>query len=292
MSDLPPLLRLLRPQQWTKNLAAFAGVIFGGRITEPGSILLDLLVAIVFTAASAATYVFNDLRDVEYDRQHPVRRNRPLASGEVDPATAKRLALTLAAGALLAALLLGKATLLCLLLYLAINVAYSSGLKHVPLLDVCCIAMGYVLRVLAGIYVLGDMPTAWITLCTFFLALFLGFSKRRSELVTATVPHEDSRPVLRGYQRDMLDTLLNGSAIMAVMSYAMFTATSGKSPTLIVTVPIVYYAIMHYTRLVLQEDRGEEPDQILLRDRTIQVSIVLWLVCFVVIFYGHLTLFR
>jgi len=292
VSDLPPLLRLLRPQQWTKNLAAFAGVIFGGRITEPGSILLDLLVAIVFTAASAATYVFNDLRDVEYDRQHPVRRNRPLASGEVDPATAKRLALTLAAGALLAALLLGKATLLCLLLYLAINVAYSSGLKHVPLLDVCCIAMGYVLRVLAGIYVLGDMPTAWITLCTFFLALFLGFSKRRSELVTATVPHEDSRPVLRGYQRDMLDTLLNGSAIMAVMSYAMFTATSGKSPTLIVTVPIVYYAIMHYTRLVLQEDRGEEPDQILLRDRTIQVSIVLWLVCFVVIFYGHLTLFR
>ena len=173
-----------------------------------------------------------------------------------------------------------------------INVAYSSGLKHVPLLDVCCIAMGYVLRVLAGIYVLGDMPTAWITLCTFFLALFLGFSKRRSELVTSERPVGDSRPVLLGYGRDTLDSLLNGSAMMAVMSYAMFTATSGKSPTLIVTVPIVYYAIMHYTRLVLHEDRGEEPDQILLRDRTIQVSIVLWLVCFVAIFYGHVTLFR
>ncbi len=292
MSGLPPLLRLLRPQQWTKNLAAFAGVIFGGRITEPGSILLDSLVVVMFIAASAATYVFNDLRDVEYDRQHPVRRRRPLAAGEVDAGSARRLGLALAAGALVIALLLGKATLLCLLLYLAINVAYSSSLKHLLLLDVCCIAMGYVLRVLAGIYVLGDMPTAWITLCTFFLALFLGFSKRRSELVTSTVPHEDSRPVLRGYRRDMLDTLLNGSAIMAVMSYAMFTATSGKSPTLIVTVPIVYYAIMHYTRLVLQEDRGEEPDQILLRDRTIQVSIVLWLVCFVAIFYGHVTLFR
>jgi 4-hydroxybenzoate polyprenyltransferase len=292
MSTLPPLLRLLRPQQWTKNLAAFAGVIFGGRITEPGSILLDLLVVVVFTAASAATYVFNDLRDVDYDRQHPVRRRRPLAAGEVERGVATRTALVLALGAVLVAALLGKATLLCLLLYLAINTLYSSALKHVPLLDVCCIAMGYVLRVLAGIYVLGDMPTAWITLCTFFLALFLGFSKRRSELVTATVPHEDSRPVLRGYQRDVLDTLLNGSAIMAIMSYAMFTATSGKNPTLIVTVPIVYYAIMHYTRLVLQEDRGEEPDQVLLRDRTIQISILLWLACFVAIFYGHVTLFR
>lgn len=292
MSALPPLLRLLRPQQWTKNLAAFAGVIFGGRITEPGSILLDLLVVVMFTAASAATYVFNDLRDVEYDRQHPVRRKRPLAAGEVERGTAIRLAGALTAFAVVLGLLLGKATFVCLALYLLINVAYSSGLKHVPLLDVCCIAMGYVLRVLAGIYVLGDMPTAWITLCTFFLALFLGFSKRRSELVTSEGPSGDSRPVLLGYGRDTLDSLLNGSAMMAVMSYAMFTATSGKSPTLIVTVPIVYYAIMHYTRLVLHEDRGEEPDQILLRDRTIQVSIALWLVCFVAIFYGHLTLFR
>jgi 4-hydroxybenzoate polyprenyltransferase len=289
---MPPLLRLLRPQQWTKNLAAFAGVIFGGRITEPGSILLDLLVVAMFTAASAATYVFNDLRDVEYDRQHPVRRKRPLAAGEVERGTAMRLAAVLTGVAVLLGLLLGKATFVCLALYLLINVAYSSGLKHVPLLDVCCIAMGYVLRVLAGIYVLGDMPTAWITLCTFFLALFLGFSKRRAELVTSEVPSADSRPVLLGYGRDTLDSLLNGSAMMAVMSYAMFTATSGKSPTLIVTVPIVYYAIMHYTRLVLHEDRGEEPDQILLRDRTIQVSIALWLVCFVAIFYGHLTLFR
>ena len=98
--------------------------------------------------------------------------------------------------------------------------------------------------------------------------------------------------MLLSYGRDTLDQLLNNSAIMAVMSYAMFTATSGKSPTLIVTVPIVYYAIMHYLRLVMHEDRGEEPDQILLRDRTIQVSIVLWLVCFVLIFYGHVTLFR
>jgi 4-hydroxybenzoate polyprenyltransferase len=198
----------------------------------------------------------------------------------------------LALTALLLALLRGKATFACLALYLLINVLYSSGLKHVPLLDVSCIAMGYVLRVLAGIYVLGDMPTAWITLCTFFLALFLGFSKRRAEFVTSATPDGSSRPVLRGYGRDILDSLLNSSATMAVMSYAMFTATSGKSPTLIVTVPIVYYAITHYTRLVLQEDRGEEPDQILLRDRTIQVSIVLWLVCFVAIFYGHVTLFR
>jgi 4-hydroxybenzoate polyprenyltransferase len=292
MTRLPPLVRLLRPQQWTKNLAAFAGVIFGGRITEPDSILLDLVVALVFTAASAATYVLNDLRDVEYDRQHPLRRLRPLAAGEVDRGTAQRLGVALVAAALLLAAPLGAATFACLAIYLAINAAYSSGLKHVALLDVTCIAMGYVLRVLAGIYVLGDMPTAWIALCTFFLALFLGFSKRRAELMAYDSPGRESRPVLLGYGRGILDSLLSSSATMAVMSYAMFTATSGKNPTLIVTVPIVYYAVMHYQRLVLKEDRGEEPDQILIRDRTIQVSIVLWLVCFVLIFYGRVTLFR
>lgn len=292
MKRLPPLLRLLRPQQWTKNLAAFAGVIFGGRITEPGSVLLDLVVVMVFTAASAATYVFNDLRDVEYDRQHPTRRLRPLAAGEISHAAARCLGAGLAVAALLVAALLGARTFACLALYLAINAAYSMRLKHVPLLDVCCIAMGYVLRVLAGIYVLGDMPTAWIVLCTFFLALFLGFSKRRSELAAQASPSGDSRPVLLGYTRDTLDSLLGSSATMAVMSYALFTATSGKNPTLIVTVPIVYFAIMHYKRLVLHEDLGEEPDQILLRDRTIQVSIVLWLLAFIFIFYGHVTLFR
>ena len=110
MSRLPPLLRLLRPQQWTKNLAAFAGVIFGGRITEPGSVMLDLLVVLMFVAASSATYVFNDLRDVEYDRQHPTRRLRPLAAGEVDRTKAVRLAGALAVAALLLGLCLGAKT--------------------------------------------------------------------------------------------------------------------------------------------------------------------------------------
>jgi 4-hydroxybenzoate polyprenyltransferase len=291
-SRLPAAIQLLRPQQWTKNLVAFAGVIFGGRITQLDAILLDLVVVIAFTAASAATYVFNDLRDVELDRLHPDKRRRPLASGRVSTAFARRLGALLLIGALGVAVFLNTKTLACIVAYLVINLLYSVSLKHVPLLDVTCIAVGYVLRVLAGVYVLNDMPTAWIVLCTFFLALFLGIAKRRSEFVRLESVDRAQRPVLRGYSLDLLDSLLNSSATMAVMCYALFTATSGKNPSLIVTVPIVYYAIMHYKLLVLRRNRGEEPEQILLKDVTIQISIVLWLICFVAIFYGHVTLFK
>jgi 4-hydroxybenzoate polyprenyltransferase len=292
MTHLPAWLRLLRPQQWTKNLAALAGVIFGGRMMQPWAIGLDLLVVLVFIAASAATYVLNDRLDVEYDRRHPQKRNRPLATGEVSLGAATWLAAGLSATALLAAALLNRATLACVVLYLVLNVLYSLRFKHVPLLDVTSIALGYVLRVLASIYVLGDVPTAWIALCTFFLALFFGISKRRAEFLTEGAQTNRQRPVLLEYDLPLLDSLLSSSATMTLMSYALFTTTSGKGPTLIVTVPIVYYAVMHYRSLATRGNGGEEPDQVLLHDRTIQLCVALWLAAFVVIFYGHLELFR
>jgi 4-hydroxybenzoate polyprenyltransferase len=180
----------------------------------------------------------------------------------------------------------------CLAAYGALNVAYSWRWKHVPVLDVCCIAFGYVLRVLAGVLVLGDVPTSWILLCTFFLALFLGFTKRRAELVDPERGAGEQRPVLDAYDRPFLDSLVDSSATMAVMTYALFTATSGKNPSLIVTVPVVYYAIVHYRRVAQHSGFGQEPDRILLRDHTLQVCIALWLALFVLIFYGDWTFVR
>ena len=287
-----PTLRLLRPQQWTKNLACMAGVIFGGRLGDPHAVLLDALVVVTFTLASAAVYVLNDLLDLPHDREHATKRTRPLPAGEVTTAVARALALGLAVAAGAAAALLGPGTFACLAAYGLLNVCYSLAWKHVALLDVCCIALGYVLRVLAGVVVLGDVPTGWILLCTFFLALFLGFTKRRAELVDPERVGNDQRPVLNAYDRRGLDSLVDGSATMAVMTYALFTATSGKNPSLIVTVPIVYYAIMHYRQLAQASVLGQEPDRLLLRDRPLQVCIVLWLVAFVGIFYGHWTFVR
>ncbi len=291
MMATSPVLRLMRPTHWTKNLAVFAGVVFGGRLGEPWAILIDAAAFVILSAASSAIYILNDLADVEYDRAHPRKRHRPIASGEVTPATARSVATVLGGGALLSSLALGATTFWCVFAYVALNLLYSIRLKHIVLVDVICIALGFALRVLIGIYALGDLPTAWIVLCGFFLALFLGFGKRRAE-VGESGTESSSRPVLERYDTSVLDSLLDGSATMAILAYSLFTATSGKNPSLVVTVPIVYFAITHYRRLLSTSGHGADPVEILLGDRLIQGCLVLWLLVFVAISYGELHFFR
>ncbi len=291
MTNLPPLLRLLRPTHWTKNLSAFAGAIFGGRLDEPWAVWTDFGVFLVLSVASSAVYVFNDLADIEHDRAHLTKRRRPLAAGEVAPSTARLVGGLLLVLALGSSAWLGGSVLACVLAYLVLNFFYSKSLKHVVLVDVVCIALGFALRVLAGIYALGDLPTVWIILCTFFLALFLAFGKRRAELLDAEEDPQ-ARPVLGGYDRRFLDSLLDSSATTVILTYALFTATSGKNPSLIVTVPIVYYAILHYRRMLQTTGQGAAPEQVLLHDRVIQICIGVWLATFLVISYGDLHFFR
>ncbi|MBW4496353.1 MAG: decaprenyl-phosphate phosphoribosyltransferase [Oscillatoria princeps RMCB-10] len=291
-SVTPHVLKLLRPHQWTKNLFCLAGVIFGGRLFQPAAIIIACAVVAIFSAAASAMYIFNDIQDIERDRQHPKKRFRPLASGKVSVSAAAFIALFLALVALTGAYYFGLATLACLALYVAVNFAYSLKLKHLPLLDVSCIAVGFVLRLLAGVYALGDKPTAWIALCTSFLALFLGFAKRRCELFDLGDKENSQRPVLSHYTVPYLDSLVNSTATMTVMCYALFTATSGKNPSLVVTVPVVHYAIMHYKHLVMVRAGAEEPDRIVLQDSRIKLSIVIWLISYLVIFYGNLHFFR
>ncbi len=291
MPIMPPILKMLRPHQWTKNLFCLAGVFFGSRLGEPTSIGIDLLVMFYFSAAASAMYIFNDIQDIDRDRQHPKKQFRPIASGKVSITAAISIAILLAIIAITGTYILGNAPLVCLLFYIAINLAYSLKLKHQALFDVTCIAMGFVLRLLAGVYALGDIPTAWITLCTFFLALLLGFAKRRSELFELQGKKNLQRPVLAHYTVSYLDYLVNSTATMTVMCYALFTTTSGKNPSLVITVPIVHYAVMHYKHLVMVKSRAEEPDRILLKDNRIKLSILLWLICYLIIIYGNLHFF-
>jgi 4-hydroxybenzoate polyprenyltransferase len=286
-----PIVRLLRPHQWTKNLLCLAGVVFSGEflhLTDPPTLnwtasLAALMTFGLFCAASSSIYAFNDVMDRERDRRHATKRFRPVASGAVSPPVATVISIALAAGAIAGGFFLGAAVLLGLALYMANNLAYTLKFKHVALLDVLSIAIGFVLRLLAGCWAVGVTPTSWITLCTFFLAMFLGAAKRRGELATAGDDDSLRRPVLAKYSIQYLDSLVNNCAAMAIMCYSLFTIF--KNPGLVVTVPIVFYGIMHYKRLVMVGSGGEEPDRVLLRDGRIQLAIVLWLAAFSTVMY-------
>lgn len=289
------VIRLLRPQQWTKNAFCLAGVLFGpGRLADAGAWRQAILTAAVFCAASSAVYVLNDIRDRDRDRLHPRKRLRPLASGSVGLPSAIGCALLLAGLGLSGGHFLGVSVMVCVVLYLINNILYCFWTKHKAIFDALSIALGFCLRVCAGIYAVGDLPTTWITLCTFFLAVFLGFAKRRVEL--AGLPDNamraegdratGQRPVLAEYTVQFLDHLVSSTANMAVICYALFTTGSGKNPSLIITVPIVFYAITHYKRLVMLLDCGEEPERVVLKDPRIQASLALWLITYLGLTYG------
>ncbi len=286
-------VQLLRPRQMTKNVFCFAGLIFSGRLLEPGAIPGACLAFAAFCLSSSAVYIFNDCIDRERDRIHVRKRHRPIASGAVAMPAALVLASLLTIGAVALAALASMGTLICLLLYLVNNVAYSLALKHMALVDVISIAIGFVLRLLAGVYAIDDLPTTWITLCTFFLTVFLGFCKRRAEL-GGIVPESENeqRPVLTQYTLQFLDYLVNSSAVMTVMCYALFTTTAHKNASLVVTVPVVFFAVMHYKRIVMLLQDGEEPERVVLRDIRLQLSILVWFGLYIAITLGNWKLFR
>jgi 4-hydroxybenzoate polyprenyltransferase len=283
---MPPLLSLLRPHHWSKNALCLAGVFFGGQgqhLSDPRALGLALQTFAVFCLGASSVYVLNDLMDRHRDRLHPKKRHRPIASGAVTPGTAALLALVLFAAALAWAFRLGLPVLISLAAYLAVNVAYSPLLKHFALVDVLAVAFGFVARLVAGVFVVGEQPSSWIVLCTFFLAVFLAFGKRRAELANLGDGDKTQRPSLRGYTLEQLDGLVNGAGIMAIISYALFTALSAPRPTLVFTVPVVYYAIAHYQRMLLRNAYGEEPDAVLVKDGRILASVVVWLALYLLI---------
>ncbi len=286
------LVRLARPHQWTKNFLCLAGAVFSGQLFVDNSLQLDIVKSALFTAgafaaASSSIYVLNDILDRKRDQQHPKKKNRPLASGAVPVGVAVVFGICLASGAFLAAWQLGAEVFYSMALLVVINIAYSLRLKHSAILDVMCIAMGFVLRLLAGIYVVGDVPTTWITLCTFFLATFFGFSKRRAELAYVGTLEKTQdvtqRPVLANYTTGYLDDLLSSAATITIICYALFTVMSGKNPSLIMTLPFVYYGIMRYKHLVTVGGDVEEPERVVFRDYRLVVTFVTWLTTYLLI---------
>lgn len=289
--NLGTLLQVVRLQQWTKNLLCFAGLVFTVAPVTRESLSGALWTFIAFCFASSAVYILNDIMDLERDRAHPRKCARPIASGRMQLSSAKWLALGLLAASMAYALQAGPAVLGCLTAYAVINIGYSGALKAVPLFDVFCIALGFLLRLLAGVYAIPDIPTAWIVICAFCLSLFLGFAKRRSELAATAAP-ASQRPVLAHYSVDYLDFLVSATSTMTVLSYIVFTTTSGRDPTLVLTVLPVIYAVFHYKRIMMLARGAEEPEVMLLRDRVIRACIAAWLLGFLLITYYQPRIFR
>jgi 4-hydroxybenzoate polyprenyltransferase len=266
----------LRPRQWSKNVLVFAGIVFAAQLGDAARWLEACMAFVAYCAISSAAYLVNDVRDRADDRLHPVKRERPIARGELSPRTALAMAAVLAAVALVIAGFLGLASVGLLLAFAVLQVAYSFGLKHVVLLDVLTIGALFVIRAAAGAAAVDVRISPWLLLCTALLALFLALAKRRGELVLVGARRTPGRPVLEGYSLELVDQLVSVVASSTVIAYALYTVTARPSKALMATIPFVLFGIFRYLLLVHRDDLGEEPEQVLLTDVPIIVTICLW----------------
>lgn len=271
----------MRPRQWSKNLLLFAGLLFAEKLGDTTRVWLNILAFLSFCLISGAVYIYNDLRDVEQDRLHPQKRRRPIASGNL-PETVAGWWMT---GTMLVGLLLAfwirPAFGWLAVLYVTLSLAYSLGGKHIVILDVFLIAAGFVLRALAGAVAIQVDISGWLLACTTLLSLFLGFCKRRQEIVTLGDEASNHRATLGEYSVGLLDQFIAIVSSATIITYALYTiqsATAIQHPNLKYTIPLVMYGIFRYLYLVHRKDLGGAPEQVLLEDRWIQATILLWIV--------------
>jgi 4-hydroxybenzoate polyprenyltransferase len=284
------MFRLMRPRQWTKNLLLFAALIFANKLFDADSTILACLGFAAFCLASSSAYVVNDLLDADRDRRHPVKRNRPIAAGEVSRGRATALACVLTVAALGIAFRIAPGFGIATSIYLASTHFYSVIGKNVVILDVLMIAFGFVIRAIAGALAINVPISDWFILCTAFLALFLAVSKRKAELVSLKEDAESVRPVLGHYTETSLNTYTAVTMSAAMISYGLYVldfqrAHAADSRLLMLTFPLVIFGIFRYHHLTETTDMGDKPEEVLLRDRPIQACGVLFAAFAVVALY-------
>ena len=286
--------KAVRTRQWAKNALLFGGFIFAGRLRAPEAVLFDdalrvLLAFGCFCALSGAAYLLNDWMDIERDRLHPIKRERPLAAGRISP----RGALALFAGLLVVAVTLASAIGvshpsarwfgLAGAAYFALTVSYSLRLKHEVVIDVLAVALGFVVRVVAGCLAIPVLISPWILFCTFNLALFVALCKRRAELLEVG-GNGATRGVLKGYTAEMLDTFISVAAGLTIISYSLYTFQApltkamgelAQTPLMMTSIPFVIYGVFRYLLIAHSSTVGGEPEQ-MLRDKPLMINVVLW----------------
>ena len=283
------LLQTMRLKQWSKNIFIFGALVFDKKLFVLDHLFRTLAAFVMFCLLSSVVYIINDVGDIEKDRQHPVKRNRPLASGRLKPSVAMGAAAGILVVLLPLAFALDVGFGLIALAYLVNNVLYTFWLKDVVIIDVLSVAGGFVLRVGAGVAVIPtERFSPWIYVCMTLLALFLGFGKRRHELALLTADANNHRRVLDDYSLPFLDEMMGVVTASTVMAYAIYTFSAEGLPSnhsMMLTVPFVLYAIFRYLYLIHVRGEGGAPEEILLSDRPFLLDVTLWGVLVVILLY-------
>jgi 4-hydroxybenzoate polyprenyltransferase len=285
-------LRALRPHQWTKNGFVFAALVFSRQFTDFDASLRALTTFVAFCAIASAVYLFNDVSDYDRDKVHPSKRNRPIAADLVSKRNALLMAAVLGSLGVGIGWTLGPSTLTVLALYLGCNLLYSIALKHIVLVDVFMIALGFLFRVTAGAFAIEVGVSAWLLVCTLFVALFMAFCKRRAEITTLGDSAVEHRDILMHYSLPFIDKVTAALAGMTIMSYALYAIDPAVirrlgTDALFLTVPLVAFGVFRYLFLVHQRGEGGSPTRLVLTDNGLRLVVLAWLLISIgAIFYG------
>lgn len=285
------LLRTMRPKQWTKNVVVFAPLVFDEKLFEPALLARTALAFALFCLISSTVYIINDLADIEQDRLHPRKRTRPLASGALAPGSALLAAGVFIAVSIPLALWLDGGFSLILFGYLLLNIAYSFYLKHLVIIDVLVIAAGFVLRVAGGVAVVGvERFSPWLYLVVTLGALFLGFGKRRHELLLLENGADAHRAILAEYTVPFLDQLIGLVTSTMVVAYSLYTFSAPNLPAnhaMMLTIPFVLYGLFRYLYLIHVKKEGGAPDELLLSDKPLLATGILWALAVIIVIYSY-----
>lgn len=279
----------MRPRQWMKNILLFTALVFDRKLDDLPAFLTTLAGFILFCLLAGTVYVINDLADLEADRQHPEKRKRPLASGKLPLSVARLTAISLLLIIFPLGYLLSPGFALLCLAYLSLNLAYSNWLKHIPLIDVFILASFYVIRVVAGLTLIQvSRFSPWLFVVTTLLALYIGFGKRRAELALLADGANAHRRVLEGYTIPLLDQFIIIVSATTIVAYSLYTFSAPNLPdnhAMMLTIPFALYGIFRYLYLVQMKHSGGAPEDVLLSDRPLQVTIMLWGLAILAILY-------
>jgi 4-hydroxybenzoate polyprenyltransferase len=266
---------LLRPRQWSKNLIVLAALVFSGQWCEPTAVGRALAAVLAYCLVASAVYCLNDSFDAAADRLHPTKRRRPIAAGHVSVREAFCLAMLLACAGIALALMLDLGFCGILILYGVLNIGYTLSWKTVPIVDVMIVASGFLLRAIAGALVLHVSASSWLLACTTFLSLFLALVKRRQELLVLEGNDRNHRRVLDQYSLPLLDQLTTSTLTVTLLTYILYTFYAHK-PAFMLTVCFVVYGLFRYLYLVHHQRQGGSPEEVLLSDRPILFTVLLW----------------
>ncbi|MGU9058480.1 decaprenyl-phosphate phosphoribosyltransferase [Clostridium perfringens] len=277
------LLKLMRPKQWIKNFFVFGALIFSYSFLNLNKTISALTAFIMFCLISSTVYIMNDILDVEKDRVHPKKRFRPIASGAISIKQATIALVVLLAISMISSFMINKGLFFILVLYFINNIFYSFKIKNIVILDVISIAVGFILRVIAGGLAIDVSLSGWILLCTFFISLFLGFEKRRNEIIKLEGKANEHRKILDDYSDELLKQFSDITLTCTVISYAMYTFVAYENAYMMITNIFVVYGLFRYKYLSMKKGQGGSPTETVMTDKSIIIDVILWVITSVVI---------